>query len=131
MVALPDNISALAFSPDGLTLAVAHGNTVSRMPLLDLNSPPVVTELAEAATALQRALEIQPSSGSAGVYTNLGTARFFQGRYQEAVAAFEKAVELNPTWYLYWGNLADGYRWIQGNEQKAKAADVRALKLHK
>lgn len=53
MVALPDNISALAFSPDGLTLAVAHGNTVSRMPLLDLNSPPVVTELAEAATALQ------------------------------------------------------------------------------
>ena len=49
---LPAEISALAFSPDGLTLAVAQGNAVWRLPVQALHSPPVVTELAEAATAL-------------------------------------------------------------------------------
>ena len=44
----------------------------------------------EAASILQRALEVAPA---APIYTNLGTIRFFQGRYTDAVAAFEKAVE--------------------------------------
>ncbi|WP_054007553.1 WD40 repeat domain-containing protein [Cypionkella psychrotolerans] len=53
MIALPDMISAVAFSPDGLTLAVAQGNAVWRLPLKDLNSPPIETVLAEPATDLQ------------------------------------------------------------------------------
>lgn len=52
MVALPAEITALAFSPDGLTLAIAHGNAVWCLPLQALNSPPIVTELAEPTTAL-------------------------------------------------------------------------------
>ncbi len=51
-VMLPAEITALAFSPDGLTLAVAQGNAVWRLPLQALNGPPVVTQLAEPATAL-------------------------------------------------------------------------------
>ncbi len=52
MVTLPDEITALAFSPDGLTLAVAQGSAVWRLPLQALDGPPVVTQLAEPATAL-------------------------------------------------------------------------------
>ena len=75
---------------------------------------------------IQRALEIEPT---ATAYSNLGTMRFFQGRYTDAGAAFEKAVELNPTFYLYWGNLGDAYRWIPGSEQKARDAYNRGSAL--
>jgi tetratricopeptide (TPR) repeat protein/predicted Ser/Thr protein kinase len=45
----------------------------------------------DAASALQRSLEIQPT---ADAYNNLGTIRFYQGRYQDAVPAFEKTVAM-------------------------------------
>jgi serine/threonine protein kinase/Flp pilus assembly protein TadD len=80
----------------------------------------------DAASVLQRALEIRPT---AGIYANLGTARFFQGKYSESAAAFEKAVEMNPTLYLYWGNLGDAHRWIPGNESKAYQAYARGIAL--
>ena len=80
----------------------------------------------DAATAFQRALEIEPQ---ATTYNNLATMRFFQGRLADAAAAFEKATELNPTYYLYWGNLGDAYRWIPGQEGKAREAFTTAISL--
>ncbi|MCU1260921.1 MAG: serine/threonine protein kinase with repeat [Bryobacterales bacterium] len=80
----------------------------------------------EAAAAFQRALEIAPT---AGTFANLGTARYFQGRYLDAVSPMEKAVQLMPTQYLYWGNLGDAYRWAPGYAAKAKAAYLRAIQL--
>jgi Tfp pilus assembly protein PilF/predicted Ser/Thr protein kinase len=80
----------------------------------------------EAASILQRALEIRPA---AATYTNLGTIRFFQGRYTDAVAAFEKAVELSANSHLFWGNLGDGYRWAPGRRADAPAAYRRASEL--
>jgi serine/threonine-protein kinase len=80
----------------------------------------------DAAAAFQRALEIEPS---ATIYNNLATMRFFQGRYADSAAAFEKATELNPTYYLYWGNLGDAYRWMAGQDQKAKEAFTTAIDL--
>ncbi len=81
----------------------------------------------EAAGVLQRALEIEPS---AKVYANLGTARFFQGRYSDAVEAFEKALHLGGAGdYLYWGNLADGYRWAPGQRSKSIEAYGHAIQL--
>ena len=80
----------------------------------------------DAATVLQRALEIEPQ---ATTYNNLGTLRFFQGRYGDAAATFDKAVSLNPTYFLYWGNLGDAYRWSPGREQQAKEAYTRAIAL--
>lgn len=53
MIELPGEISAVAFSPDGMTLAVAHGNAVWRLSLEALNSQPVESLLAEPATALR------------------------------------------------------------------------------
>ena len=80
----------------------------------------------EAAAALQRALAIEPT---ATVYSNLGTLRYFQGRYSDAAAAFEKAVDLNATFFLYWANLGDAYRWIPGSSEKARQAFARAISL--
>jgi tetratricopeptide (TPR) repeat protein len=79
-----------------------------------------------AAAALQRALEIEPT---ATVYSNLGTMRFFQGRYSDAATAFEKAVQLNPTFSQYWANLGDAYRWVPGGADKARQAFSRAVPL--
>ena len=80
----------------------------------------------EAWTLLQRALEIAPS---ATAYSNMGTFRFFQGRYADAAGLFEKAVELNPNEYRYWGNLGDAHRWVPGDEGKSKKAYTRAIQL--
>jgi eukaryotic-like serine/threonine-protein kinase len=80
----------------------------------------------DAASVLQRSLEIK---GSAYTYGNLGTLRFFQGRYEDAVSAFEKAVNLQANEYLWWGNLGDAYRWSPGQAAKAKPAYRNAIRL--
>lgn len=80
----------------------------------------------EAASILQRALEVRPI---ASTYTNLGTIRFFQGRYTDAVVAFEKAVDLGANNHNFWGNLGDGYRWAPGRRGDAAAAYRRAMAL--
>jgi eukaryotic-like serine/threonine-protein kinase len=80
----------------------------------------------DAVAILQHALEIKPS---ADVYTNLGTILFYQGKYDESVPAFEKAVALNANNSEIWGNLADAYRWSSGKKDKAKAAYQQAIQL--
>jgi len=81
----------------------------------------------DAAQTFQKGLVIEPT---ASLYTNLGTARFFQGRYNDAVEAFEKALQLDGGGnYLFWGNLADGYRWAPGQRPKAKDAYDHAIQL--
>ena len=80
----------------------------------------------EAAAELQKALEIIPA---AATYNNLGTIRFFQGRYADAVPAFEKAVNSAANSYRFWGNLGDAYRWTAGMRDKAPAAYTRAVQL--
>lgn len=80
----------------------------------------------DAAEVLQQALEIEPS---ASIYANLGTLQFFRGRYQDAVSAFEKAVDLDANYYLHWGNLGDGYRMLPGQEDKARDSYTRAIQL--
>ena len=80
----------------------------------------------DAATALQRALEIKPDSD---VYNNLGTVRFYQGRFEDSVALFEKSVALNANLYDRWSNLGDAYRWSPGHADKAKEAFKQAIQL--
>ena len=80
----------------------------------------------QAALEFQKALEIEPTPGT---FNNLGTIRFFQGRYNDAVAAFEKAVDGRANSYLYWGNLGDAYRWATGTRAKAHTAYTRAVQL--
>ena len=88
---------------------------------------------AGAAAELQRAIEIAPDPT---LYTNLGTLLFYQGRYAEANAAYERAVTAageregtatnNP---LLWANLGDSYRFLPGHEDDARLAFRRAALL--
>jgi serine/threonine-protein kinase len=70
----------------------------------------------------------QPYS-KAQAYSNVGTANYFLGRYGDAANAFEKATELAPTIYLYWGNLGDAYRWIPNATARANVSYDRAIQL--
>jgi eukaryotic-like serine/threonine-protein kinase len=80
----------------------------------------------DAVAALQHALEIKPASD---VYTNLGTILFYQGKYDRALPAFEKAVELGANNYDNWGNLGDAYRWSSNKKDQAKPAYEHAIQL--
>jgi len=61
------------------------------------------------------------------IYSNLGTVRFFQQRYRDAVDAFERAARLNSKSYIVLGNLADAYRWAPGLSAKAPEMYRRAI----
>jgi serine/threonine-protein kinase len=65
------------------------------------------------------------------IYSNLGTAMFFEHRYAEAVRYFEKAVQLSPRKYMVLGNLADAYRWAPGSADKAPDMYRGAMRLAK
>ena len=80
----------------------------------------------DSASALQSALEIAPN---AEIYKNLGTLRFFQGRFSDAVPLLEKAAQLAATDYNNWGNLGDAYRWAPGMQAKAAAAYSTGIDL--
>lgn len=80
----------------------------------------------DAADALQKALTIQPD---ADTYSNLGTIRFYQGRYADAAAAYDKAVSLSANSYANWANLGDAYRQLPGGAVKSKQAYARALQM--
>jgi tetratricopeptide (TPR) repeat protein/predicted Ser/Thr protein kinase len=80
----------------------------------------------DAIAALQHAIEVKPDPD---VYSNLGTILFYQGKYDESVPAFEKAVALNANSFETWGNLGDAYRWSSGKKDKAKAAYQQAIAL--
>jgi eukaryotic-like serine/threonine-protein kinase len=82
--------------------------------------------LDDAASEFQRALEIRPSDA---LYTNLGTIRFYQGRYSDAIPAMQAAVRLSANNYLNWGNLADAYRLVPGNSERATEAYRIAARL--
>ncbi len=81
---------------------------------------------AEAANMLQQALVLD---ANAATWANLGTMRYFQGLYAESARAMEKAVNLAPKNYLYWGNLGDAYRWAPGLRTKAGDAYSKAIAL--
>jgi len=80
----------------------------------------------EAAAVLQRSLEIAPDTVT---YSNLGTLLYFEGRYAEAVSAFERGVELGAATYLRWGNLADAQRMVATERAKAHASYKTAIRL--
>jgi eukaryotic-like serine/threonine-protein kinase len=80
----------------------------------------------EAAQVLQHALEIAPDSLT---YSNLGTYLYFQGKYPEAVRAFDEAVKLNANLYLRWGNLGDAVRMTAPDSDKMHESYRRAVQL--
>ena len=77
--------------------------------------------------SFRRGLQIAPDN--ADLYSNAGTVSFFLGRFGEDVTYCQRAIELRPQKYDYWGNLADGYRMIPGESNKAQEAYRKAIRL--
>jgi serine/threonine-protein kinase len=80
----------------------------------------------EAIQVFQQSILRKPSGQA---YSNLGTCYYFRGRYAEAAEAFEKSVALEPSYFLFWRNLGDAYRWVPGQEANARGAQERAVQL--
>ena len=60
-------------------------------------------QVPEAVRALGRSIAIKPTYAA---LTNLGEIEYLSGHYAEAVALQKRAVQLDPSDYLSWGNLA-------------------------
>lgn len=80
----------------------------------------------DAVPLLQKSLSIRPSADAS---SNLATAYFQMHRYADSAAQFEKAVQLDPKNYLFWGNLGDAYYWSPGRSMEAADAYGRAIAL--
>ncbi len=76
--------------------------------------------------ALQHSLTIHPTMAG---FSNLGTAYFFQGFYNEAAAAFEDALAVGANDLRVWANLGDAYRQIPGRAEQARESYERAVQL--
>jgi tetratricopeptide (TPR) repeat protein len=50
---------------------------------------------------------------------------FYQNKYLQSITAFEKAVELLPNNYMFWGNLGDAY-WLVSNDKYQTAYNEAA-----
>jgi tetratricopeptide (TPR) repeat protein len=82
--------------------------------------------VAEANTMFQRSIGIQPSYMA---YVNLGNANARAEHYPEAVEAFRKALEIDDSDWLAWGNLAYVYSWMNGMDPQAIETFGHAIEL--
>jgi Flp pilus assembly protein TadD len=105
-------------------LELAPGNFEARFSLanvyLRMNRYP------EAVVMLQDLAREQP--GNAGVWNDLGVGLVNTGEFDDAVAAYQKALQLEPDYRLAWANLATCYAHF-GYPDRAKAAAEKANAL--
>ncbi len=80
---------------------------------------------AEAIEPLKKSLALRPT---ANAYSNLGTAFYYQHRFNEAAKAYNTAVQLNDKDYTNWGNLGEAY-YLGGERPKAGEAFRMAIRL--
>ncbi len=77
---------------------------------------------------LERAMRLNPKDARAPFY--LGNLFYDRRRHREAIALWEKAARLDPTFSIVWRNLGIGYFNISGAPARARAAYNKALKAN-
>jgi tetratricopeptide (TPR) repeat protein len=140
---------ALALNPESLLIRDSYANFLSRQSQFEeaarqwrtviraapdhfgalVNLGSVLTEIgkiSEAITMYERSIEIRPTYMA---YSNLGTANGRAERYEEAVEAFKKALELDDSDWLAWGNLAYVYSWMNGMDTQTIETFEHAIQL--
>jgi tetratricopeptide (TPR) repeat protein/TolB-like protein len=105
-----------------LSLAPANTNIMSNLGGVLL----MTGALDESRKVLQESIRLAPNYAS---YSNLGNLDLKQGRYAEAAADYEKALELNKSDYQVWSNLAVAYSQTPGQQARAKDGFLQAAKM--
>lgn len=80
----------------------------------------------QARVAYDRSLALNPSRQA---YTNLGLRYYYAGRFKDAVAMQQRALELAPDDHRVWGRLAESYRFAGGKDMESLQAYQRAAEL--
>ena len=94
-----------------------------------VNMASVLTDTGDLSAAIfmyERAIEIRPSYMG---FSNLGTAYTRVERYDDAVGAYQKAIELDESDWLAWGNLAYTYYYMGEDTSLIKETFERAITL--
>jgi len=77
---------------------------------------------------MESAIRLNPMPTSV-YYNHLGSAYYHSGRYEEAISAFKKAIQLSPN--HQWANLGLAITYsLQGRDDEAHDAAVEALKIN-
>jgi len=98
-----------------------HNRTVNRnLTILNMREG----KFREASDWFAKDLQSEPNSGE---YGQLGAAYYYQRRYEEAAAAFNLGLGIDPNLYYLWGNLGTIYQHLPGSEQKAQQAFHKAI----
>lgn len=82
--------------------------------------------LPEAETALQNSIALDPRAQS---MMALGLVFVLQGKYQDAIDTYRRAVGLNSSDWSTWGNLAAAYQWSGEYPKEASDAYKKAIAL--
>lgn len=62
-------------------------------------------------------------------YMNRGLVYYYRGEFQKSAEDQQRAIDLAPNLHWTTGFLADSYRFIEGQEQKARVAYAKAIAL--
>jgi serine/threonine-protein kinase len=79
-----------------------------------------------AKAAWDRSLALKPSRQA---YTNIGLRYYYAGRFDQAAAMQQSALEFAPNDHRVWGRLAESYRFVPGKERESGNAYRRAADL--
>jgi serine/threonine protein kinase/Flp pilus assembly protein TadD len=82
--------------------------------------------LADAQANLEKSAQLNPSFWA---YTTLGELFKIEGNYQQAIEANKKALELNQTNYMAWGNLGSAYLRARDGRDEAIKNYMKAIDL--
>ncbi len=74
----------------------------------------------------KKSIQLKPSDNA---YSNLGTMFFSLGQYNQAIEAYEQAIQISNTNFNIWGNLGDAYKLV--NNPKSLDCYTQAIKLAK
>ena len=80
----------------------------------------------EAITVLERSVSLRPT---AGAYSNLATAYFYQRRFADSARTYEGALKLDERNLTLWRNLAEAYYWTPGKRPEATRACLQAIAM--
>jgi serine/threonine-protein kinase len=108
---------ALELTPDN---SLVYGNLGAV--LLNSGDPKM---LVESEQTLKKSISISPTYAA---YANLAFLYEVQHRFDDSIAASQKALQLNDHDREVWSNLTDAYEWI-GDKEKANSARQTTLKL--